>query len=261
MEKDFKGVNGQDVAHLQEGVNSQDVAHLQDVDNMSDEEFMEYLASVSDGEKPLEEESAQKEEPAEEKKPYKSFDTKEEYQKEFDKRFSKRHKNIKDFEEVLSIARDRFGGGDDRAVLSRLKQTLIQNAAEEQGKTAEEYKEDLELKTKASLYDEILKEQEERRLIMDKWISDSEKLKELNPEFDLEAALSNPEFRKNLVEKGMSVAEAAYAGALIGKKQAPERMILQNAARSTNSSTVRRDPSQMTDAEFKNYIEGIRGSI
>lgn len=265
MEKDLLGVNSQDVAHLQDtSVNGQDVAHLQDVDNMSDEEFMEYLASVSDGEKPMEEqreEPAPEEKAAPEKKPYKSFDTKEAYQEEFNKHFSKRHKNHKEMEEVLALARESFGGGDDRTVLSRLKQDLIKNAAEEHGKTAAEYEEDIELRRKASLYDEMEKEQEERKQIMNRWIEDSEKIKAVNPDFDLEEALKNPEFRENLVSKGMSVAEAAYALLNGAKPQAPKRNILQNASSQTGSSTVRRDPSQMSDSEFRNYIAGIKGNI
>lgn len=269
MKNEKTGVEERDLAHPKTERNkpAAEAQPQNNIDEMSDEEFLAYLEEVSDGKKPLEEKAAaEAEEPEEiteeaEAEPFKSFETKEDYQRDFDERFNRRFKNHKEMEEVLNLARDVYGGGDDRAVLERLKQSLIQDAAEEQGKTAEEYEEEAALRRKAAKYDELMKEQEERSSIMNRWLEDSEKIKGFNPDFDLEEALKNSEFRDNLVNRGMTVAESAYALLNGGKKQAPERSILQNASSGTQSASPKNDPSKLSEAEFKRYIDNIKGKI
>lgn len=269
------GQKPQDLAHLQseeeQAVGAQpQSADTPNVDEMSDAEFLEYLEDITEGGAPESEETEEvseeeeaAEESSEEEEPFAVFNTKEEYQKDFDERFNKRFKNVKQNEELaamMDIAREVYGESSDAALIERMKQDILNAGASKEGKNPEEYKGNLEQKKKADAYDRLMQAENDRKNIMDTWTRDAERLKEDYPDFNLEEALSDPAFRESLVNKQRSVAESLLAmmHRAASNKKSPERAISQNASRAQGSSTVRKDPSKMSDAEFDKYIKNIK---
>ncbi len=96
-----------------------------------------------------------------------------------------------------------------------------------------------------------------RERIIAQWQRDAEELKHLVPDFDLSEAIRDENFVE-LLSNGYSVI-SAYAELMQGKKESPRKEITQNAQmarRGTGGSTV--NPSKLSRAEFKKYIENIR---
>lgn len=266
MEKNLSGVDLQDLAHLQnmseEGAVGAQPQGMKNVDEMEDGEFLEYLNRVKDGEKPFEENSGTEaqnsadENKEENKEPFIKFNTQEEYQQDFNSKFSKRHK---DFKGVLDVGHEVYGKDlSDSELLEKIKSDMVAAAANNNGKTTEEFQSELELKQKAEAYDRLMKGENDKKEVVNRWMSEAESLKSIHPDFDFEKALENPQFMESLTQ-GKSVAES-FISSMLNKKQAPMRAIKQNASQLSSGSTARRDPAQMSDAEFDKYINGIKGN-
>lgn len=102
--------------------------------------------------------------------------------------------------------------------------------------------------------------------IISQWERDAAQLKFIEPEFNFRTELqSNSQFRQ-LISQGMGVIEA-YAASRPEKakaeppKQAERKPIKQNAqSPDGGTGTNTRNVSNMSSAEFKQYIENIRNS-
>lgn len=236
------------------------------VEEMSDEEFLNYLEDITEGAE-SETDLLPEEEPGAED-PSMSKDVSEDNKA---KAAPKNGLNAEqptstainpELEGMLEIARDVYNTDNDAELIERMKQDILKAGASAAGADPEEYKGNLEQKKKADKYDKMMKEENDRKNIVDTWTKDAERIKEDYPDFDLETALSDPAFRENLVNKQRSVAESLLAmmKQAASSKKTPERNIAQNASKAPGSSTVRRDPSKMSDDEFSKYIKKIKNN-
>lgn len=239
------------------------------VEEMSDEEFLEYLEDITEGGVPEEDALSPEEEPeveepasAEDKKPAEDEGTKAAEKNSLGAEQETNTAVNPELEAMLDIARDVYNTESDSELIERMKQDILNAGATAAGADPEEYKGNLEQKKKADKYDKMMKAENDRKNIIDTWTKDAERIKEDYPDFDLETALSDPAFRDSLVNKHRSVAESLLymmKQAASGKKT-PERKIAQNASKTSGSSTVRKDPSKMSDDEFSKYIKKIKGN-
>lgn len=96
-----------------------------------------------------------------------------------------------------------------------------------------------------------------RRQILDRWFADTERLKKEVPDFDLNEAMKNEEFR-NLVISGMSVDGAYYALKYKELTKNPRRPIMQNASsRALKSGSSMNDMLSMNDGDFRKRLKSI----
>ncbi len=96
-----------------------------------------------------------------------------------------------------------------------------------------------------------------------KLLEEEAMIKERFPEFDLRKMLrEDPEFRERIL-KGYSVEEAFYlSNRKKSEKPAPKKRIgmRENGKSRYMGSGAERNVSNMSDAEFKKYIDSIKGS-
>lgn len=88
----------------------------------------------------------------------------------------------------------------------------------------------------------------------DNLISQAEQIKKIYPDFDLARLLENEEFRKVLEATGNVALAYIKAGE---KKQKKPRIAENGTIPYASTGDVRRSPSDMSDEEFKKYIEKI----
>jgi hypothetical protein len=245
-----------------------EVMETSNVEEMSDEEFLNYLEDITEGGAPEEEALTPEEDPEieepippEEKKLSEDEGTKAAEKNNLGAE-NKTPAINPELEGMLEIARDVYNTDNDAELIERMKQDILSAGATAAGADPEEYKGNLEQKKKADKYDKMMQEENEKKNIVDTWTKDAERIKEDFPDFDLETALSDPAFRDSLVNKQRSVAESLLAmmKQAAAKKVTPERNISQNASRNPGNSTVKKDPSKMSDDEFSKYIKKIKGN-
>lgn len=237
---------------------------------LADTEFDEYIEKLKSGETPdapkneiqteAEHESAEK---PEENKAYRTFETQEEFQRFMDDTISKRLRNHKETEKRYSDlerrAKSIYGGEN---ALEQLLENAQRQAAEESGKSEEEFAELLSLRRDA----EKLREMEQRQKNVEQaieekqkeWLSDSEKLREVIPDFDFDKAMENDGFRDNIL-KGMSVA-ASYISMTKNPPKTEERKpVFEVGAGSGKTGSMGAiNPLNMSDKDFSDYIERIK---
>ena len=96
-----------------------------------------------------------------------------------------------------------------------------------------------------------------RRQILERWFRDAERLKKEVPDFDLDEAMKNNEFR-NYVINGMSVDGAYYAVKYKELTKNPRRSIMQNASsRALKPGSSMNDMLSMNDGDFRKRLRSI----
>lgn len=94
--------------------------------------------------------------------------------------------------------------------------------------------------------------------IQNDWVRQSNALKQIIPDFDLEEAFANPDFYRAVVEEHKTLAEA-YP--LLKKKQQPRRAISEVGNLSNGvAGNIKHDVKTMSDKEFEEYIRKIKNS-
>lgn len=94
--------------------------------------------------------------------------------------------------------------------------------------------------------------------IQNDWVRQSNALKQIIPDFDLEEAFANPDFYRAVVEEHKTLAEA-YP--LLTKKQQPRRAISEVGNLSNGvAGNIKHDVKTMSDKEFEEYIRKIKNS-
>ncbi len=195
---------------------------------------------------------------------YKSFKTQDEYQREIDSIIGSRlkaHREVSEkWNEVEEIARSIYGK-DEQNATERLLQEFYMMASEKEGKTPEEFKETQALMRDAEKWRAQNAAHKHREAIYTKWQTEAAELRVSIPEFDLEKAFENPVFHNAMVN-GASVAQA-YIASTQQNTTAPKKRqtITQNANGGFTGAPVKRDPSAMSEAEFKEYIERLKDSL
>lgn len=108
-----------------------------------------------------------------------------------------------------------------------------------------------------------MQDQDDTKSVKNKLLAEEAELKKEVPEFDLKTMLKeDPEFRERIL-KGYSVEEAFYLSNR--KKNAeprPKKKIgmRENGRASFSGAGVERNVNNMSDEEFKKYINSIKGS-
>lgn len=242
-------------------INEGEVVSPQKIEEMDDEAFDSYIESAKkEGEEVDDAQPSGEAEPAEnvEGKPYISFKTKEELQEYQDMTIGKRLKEIRESKnratenlaEISELAKKKFNITNDRDALSMLIEELERQNA---GETKEEYnfKKQLEyLKNEASYQQRV-------ENIQNDWLSQSEVLKKIVPDFDLDEAFKNSNFYKKVVIEHQSILEAYPV-----LKKKPVRRAISEIGNLTNgvSGSIRHDVASMSDREFDDYIKKIKNS-
>ena len=139
---------------------------------------------------------------------------------------------------------------------------LEEENAGKRGMNPEDFRRSEEDRRDAEEYRKLRKRQQEyedgRQKILDRWKRDTERLKREVPEFDLDTAMKNDEFRE-LVINGTSIDGAYYAvryHELNGT--APRRAIMQNASgRGMKPGSGMNDLTSLDDREFKREIKKL----
>lgn len=99
--------------------------------------------------------------------------------------------------------------------------------------------------------------EEGRRKILERWFRDTERLKREVPDFDLDEAMKNTEFR-NLVINGMSVDGAYYAVKYKEMNRNSRRPVMQNASsRAVKPGSSVNDMMSMNDGDFRKRLRTI----
>lgn len=294
--------NIEEVVHPQEmNSNTEEVVHPQDVltpndiMNMSGDEFDAYLNASEptpdevpgDDDVKIGEESADDDnidsdvtEPVEDNstaaveqkpdtvQPFKVFNTEDEYNADINSAFRsrmKKHNAESDkYNRMSQMAKVYYPDADDP--VATMMQDLEAQAAERESIPVEEYRSRLDDKRDAELYRTKMRDEEKRRQwIQDKvngWQRDAEQLKIINPEFDLNEAMRNPEFER-MLRSGKSVAEAYVAVHKPKLPQTAERKeIVQNGSGRNHGTGNRSEinPASLSRKDFMEYIEKCRNA-
>lgn len=93
--------------------------------------------------------------------------------------------------------------------------------------------------------------------VVNEWLSQEKALKRIVPNFSLQQAFANPQFKKLVVDDGMDIIDAYEQ---LNPKKAEETAVLDEIGRSStgaaNGSTGQ-DVESMSDEEFRRYIKRI----
>lgn len=260
-----------------------------DVENMSDEEFLSYIKSAQNGDVEVQNDSVKEEKteaadeettPAEAKagtedadsagaaeKPFKVFNTQEEYQGVIDgiigERLKKSREGMESLERLKRYALNFYDTDDGDAALSQLMEDLQQQNADKHGVSMEEYERQTRDSIDAQKYREererVSNEQQRIAQIQQKWQNESEELKKIVPAFDFAKAMQNQTFYNGIVS-GMSVS-TAYLAANKSTEQAQKpqrRVIAQNGSMKGGTANAAANPASMSDADFMAYIERLK---
>jgi hypothetical protein len=248
-----------------------------DLENMSDEEFDNYLSNAYDNdayedtEQPeteeAAEEAAENEDGSEDDAPYKSFATEEDYNKalndyvnaKYGKELIDNRSKAETLRQIEELARSYYGDSDN--ALQALLDDLEQQNASNRGVDVDTYRQNEADRRDLETYRSQQKAEQEardgRQRIIDQWNSDTERLKQTVPEFDLEQAMQNEEFR-NAVINGASVPEAYYSIKYRELQPQPRDGIRQNAlSRGTRSGGGLNDMMSMNDKDFRSQLKKI----
>ena len=266
-----------------------EVVSLPNIEDMTDEEFEEYIASAKDGEVQAEAaadsrsvaEVEQEKTPAIEqnqsedtKKPFMQFATQEELQQYQDKTIGKRIAQMREkyapykerSDRLAEIARSFYGTEDAEAAVENLMNDLTEQNANKAGQTLEQYERNLRLERDAKAYRDQQKQQEETERIQQEWTRQTERLKQIVPEFDMKTALENPDFYQKVVQEGYSLIEAYMLTNRKAEKAnvqtAPPRVrrAIQEVGAQKNGigGNIKQDVKSMSDQQFDDYIRQIQ---
>lgn len=272
------------------GVSEEEITEPQKaVDEMSDEEFLSYINSAQHGNAEVQgtateqseaetaEDNAESEDDAgdtdpthvEKTEPFKVFNTKEDYQSEFNRiigeRLKKSREGMETLEGLKHQALNFYGAEDGDAAIAQLIEDLNAQNAEKKGVSVEDYKQQSQDSIDAQKYrDEQSRIYDEQRKIADiqsRWQRESKDLKAIIHDFDFAEAMQNKTFYEHIVN-GASVSTAYLAA---NKAAAPavkqqRKAIPQNGnMRGSGAGKVEANPAAMSDADFARYIERIKG--
>lgn len=152
---------------------------------------------------------------------YRDFKDKfrEDFQKDFDNAFNKRHKEYKQVQEtlnnlnpLLNVLSQKYGTSDYNGLLKAINEDdgFFEEAAEREGLTVEQYKKMQKLERENAEAMRI-KEQLEAKAYQDNliqgWIKQGDELKGLYPDFNLDKEFENESF-KQLLTRGVDVKTA-----------------------------------------------------
>ena len=187
---------------------------------------------------------------------------------------------IDSYDDVMSPLFERYGlaQGDVEGLRNSLQgdESLYVQAAEEEGLSVEQYREQLRLKADAERGRQLLaeyKNQQERNAKFANWEKQADELRQAFPNFDLGQELKSEQFGK-MLDSGVSVQDAFVAmhaeDILSGINEETTRSAKQNVldnirsrqarpqenASRSNPATVRTfDPSAITDADMDDIIK------
>ena len=269
------GVNSGEPADTAENGVTAESAEPQD---MSDDDFEGYLDNLMNGSEPTREEKEQpedaKEEPEKEEpenpKPFKSFATQKEYQAEIDRIFSKRHKDYNDLKEknnnLVEKIKEFYEADDEKTALELFDNQILQQKAESEGVTAEEYKKKSTIAAKAKAYDDIQAKNAEVETQRKRLFTEESNIKSSNPAFDLRKMYAtDPAFKSDLDQSG-----SAYANYVNRKSNPSEKPPAAKKKRdftesgsnpSASAGRVSTSPADLSDKDFEDYIKKIEGIL
>lgn len=255
-----------------------------DVNAMSDEEFENYLRTASEAdteaEEPMPEESPATEEAADEAAeaeaagdtPYKVFASEDEYNTAMEQYVTdnygdrlRRGDEAAALNDRLSRAAASYYDDGEEDPLGRLSGDLEEQTASRYGQTPEEYRRSEADRRDLEAYRSQQQAQQDieagRQEILNRWSMETERLKQNVPDFDLDMAMENPEFRE-MVVRGASIDGAYYAIKYNELKTANEqpqrRSIPQNAQQGgTKPGSSVNDMMSMNDGDFRKRLKSI----
>lgn len=260
-----------------------------DIDAMSDAEFEEYLRSAAEqepaentGELPpeyREEAGPETEEAAEEAAeaeavgdtPYKTFATEDDFNAALEQYVTdnygdrlRRGDEAAALNDRLSQTASRFYDDGEANPLERLSGDLEAQTAQRAGQTPEEYRAAEADRRDLEAYRSQKQAQQDieagRQQILDRWNAETERLRQNVPDFDLDTAMQNPEFRE-MVVGGASIDGAYYAmkyNELQTQQEQPRRSIPQNAQQTgTKPGSSVNDMMSMNDGDFRKQLKRI----
>lgn len=250
-----------------------------DVDNMSDEEFNDYLRNAADysdttAEGPETEEAAAEAAEAEAtgNTPFKVFDTEADYNAAMEDYANRTYGDrIRAGDAAtsrlnsLSDAASRYYDDGETDPIGRLSGDLESQTAARYNQTPEEYRQAQQDKKDLEAYRgqqaAAQEQQNGQQEIINRWNTEAERLKQNVPDFDLETAFQNEEFR-NMVIGGASVDGAYYAVKYneLQQQQTPNgrEPIPQNAAQSgTKPGASVNDLMSQNDGDFRKSLRNI----
>lgn len=250
-----------------------------DVNGMSPEEFEEYLKTCMNEEKPtdtgsveenglhLNKDKQEKEITPEVERAAAEADSAEKtkpdsIKAEPDKKAVPENKEDSELlNKIRSLAKSLYSDSADP--ISELVKSLEEKNAGSRGMKVEDYRRSEEDRRDAEEFRRLRKRQRDyedgRQKILDRWLRDTARLKKEVPDFDLDTAMKNDEFR-SLVTNGMSIDGAYYAVKYkeMNDRSGARRPIMQNASsRATKSGSGVNDMMNMDDKDFRKKLRNI----
>ena len=250
-----------------------------DVDGMSTEEFEEYLKTCMKEEKPtatgsieenglhLNKDKQEKEITPEVERAAAEADSTEKTNPENTETEVKKEavpENKEDSEllnKIRSLAKSLYSDSADP--IAELVKSLEEKNAGSRGMKVEDYRRSEEDRRDAEEFRRLRKRQRDyedgRQKILDRWLRDTERLKKEVPDFDLDTAMKNDEFR-SLVINGMSIDGAYYAVKYteMNDRSGARRPIMQNASsRAVKPGSSVNDMMSMNDGDFRKKLRSI----
>lgn len=225
--------------------------------------------------------------------PFMQFATEAELQAYQNKTIGRRIREIRDqyapakeqLDRVYEIAREFYAVENGQDAVENLLQDLQRQAAQRQGVAVEEFAQRKALERDAAAWRkqrnaQMEQEQAVGRIYSD-WERQAENLRQIVPEFDLQAAFQNQDFYQRVVDGGYSLSEAYMAvqwspkdGTRTGRRfsaqgapqpeggttrTAQRRPILEAGAQNMGvSGKIRQDVGAMSDQDFAAYIRRIQ---
>lgn len=240
--------------------------------DMSDDDFETYINSAKNGGvlgevQATPHKTGQAEPASEEEEPFRVFKTQQEYQSTIDgiigERLRKNRESMNTLDSLKQLSQSFYGGDDGDAAIKQLIDDLQSQNAEKKGITVDEYKEQSQNRIDAEKYRMQQQQQtaqtERIEQIKSRWQSESEELKKVIPDFDFQKAMQNKSFYDNIIS-GMSVSAAYLAVTkLDAVNNAKRRNIVQNGSIKGSGGKVESNPAAMSDTDFINYINKIKG--
>lgn len=252
---------------------------------MSDEDFDAYLKSVKDG--TVDNDTANNDKAAakndtghtadsdtepdrarEEAKPFKTFQTQQDWQKTIDTIVGERLKSSRESKEqldkIVQQAADFYGIEDSATAISQLIEDLRSQNADKSGVDVETYTKRQQDAIDAQRYREQRQAEADKSKrindIQNRWKQESEELRKVVPGFDFTKAMENQAFYDRIVDgQSVSMAYLACNTAQKAQEKPKRRAIEQNGnSKSGGTGQVFANPETMSDADFDTYIRRIR---
>lgn len=170
---------------------------------------------------------------------------------------------------LTDAAKYHYGNSSD--ILQALTDDLDVQAAESQGMNIEDFRSRENDRRDAETYrtqqQRAAEEKDKNNGIVQQWQRDAEEAKYIYPDFDFKSALQNEAFRQALLD-GKSVLRAYKDTLYTEPEPTPEpppqpkrKAIIQNAQTAhAASDKPQSNPAQLSDKDFRAYIQKIRNS-